>query len=196
MDNTELLEQQLVDNNDDYSETDVVSTEDDTTSEESVDNGSEWKTTDDKTSKNTSNFKKLSKAYRNTQAELNKIKAEKEKYKKMIEKIDGGWFDDVEWNDEIEMRLYFIENPEAKQYKEEITTILEQYPNMNKEDALTLARAKTPKESQDINDFSLSSQVKSGKKSIKDLTEDEAVELDMDTFKQWKALQPKKSVWD
>lgn len=191
MTDKDLLEHQDGNYNDDYNETDDVSTENGVDSEKDTDNGSEWETTDDETSKNTSNFKKLSKAYRKTNSEL-------KKYKKMVEKLqktdNGDEFD--EWNDDLEMRLYFIENPEAKKHKDEVVDILDKYPNMSKEDALTLAKARSPKESDDVNDFDLSSAVRTGKKKIEDLSEEEALKLDMNEYKKWAAKnEDTSSVW-
>lgn len=191
MTDKDLLEHQDGNYNDDYNETDDVSTENGVDSVKDTDNGSEWETTDDETSKNTSNFKKLSKAYRKTNSEL-------KKYKKMVEKLqktdNGDEFD--EWNDDLEMRLYFIENPEAKKHKDEVVDILDKYPNMSKEDALTLAKARSPKESDDVNDFDLSSAVRTGKKKIEDLSEEEALKLDMNEYKKWAAKnEDNSSVW-
>lgn len=191
MTDKDLLEHQDGNYNDDYNETDDVSTEDGVDSEKDTDNGSEWETTDDETSKNTSNFKKLSKAYRKTTSEL-------KKYKKMVEKLqktdNGDEFDEL--NDDLEMRLYFIENPEAKEHKEAVVDILDKYPNMSKEDALTLAKARSPKKSDDVNDFDLSSAVRTGKKKIEDLSEEEALKLDMNEYKKWAAKnEDTSSVW-
>lgn len=188
----ETLVESEVNYNDDYNETDDATTESGINSENNTNNGSEWKTTDDETSKNTSNFKKLSKAYR-------KAVAEAKKYKNMVDAMLKNTSFDKLANDtsELEMRLYFIENPEARKYKEEMQKILNNYPNMSKEDALILAKAKTPKESDDEQDFSLASQVIKGRKKLEDLNEDEALQLDMPLYKKWAEKNNKlTSVWD
>jgi len=66
---------------------------------------------------------------------------------------------------------------------------------MSKEDALTLAKARTPQESEDVEDFSLNSQVVKGKRKLEDLTEDEAVQLDIDLYKKWADKNKPNSVW-
>jgi len=66
---------------------------------------------------------------------------------------------------------------------------------MSKEDALTLAKARAPQESDDEEDFSLNSQVVKGKRKLEDLTEDEAVQLDIDLYKKWADKNKPNSVW-
>ena len=131
---------------------------------------------------NSSNFKKLRKAYRWALAKL-----------KEYESKEKGWDkeppeDEVksESKQELDLRLYFIENPEAKEYKEKITELLEEYPNMSKERALILAKQETPQQSKDKEDFNLnSSNPNAKKKDLKDLSEEEALELPNKQYLDW-----------
>lgn len=58
-----------------------------------------------------------------------------------------------------ELRLFFLENPEAKQYKDKIIELAEQdkYKSLDYDELLDLAKLRTPQPSQDSEDFSLKS---------------------------------------
>lgn len=58
-----------------------------------------------------------------------------------------------------ELRLFFLENPEAKQYKDKIIELSEQdkYKALDYDELLDLAKLRTPQPSQDSEDFSLKS---------------------------------------
>ena len=72
-------------------------------------------------------------------AEQAKIDEKKSKKKEVSEPKAPTISDDARW--------FFIENPEAKQYKEKYMEIQAKYPDMSFDDALDLAKSKTHKES-------------------------------------------------
>ena len=49
--------------------------------------------------------------------------------------------------EEMKLRLFFIENEGARQYKDSFMEVKAKYPNMSFDDALDLAKSKAPKES-------------------------------------------------
>lgn len=130
-------------------------------------------------SKNTSNFKKLNKSYKWAIAKI----------KELEQKIQ-----ETSWAGK-DLRLYFLENPEAKEHKEQLLATLEQYPDMDVEDALLLAKQKTPQPSQDKNDFDLTGKTPSKKKDLSELSEEEALQLDNKTYLEWTMLKQWKSWW-
>lgn len=51
---------------------------------------------------------------------------------------------------DLETRLFFIENEEARPHKDEFLRVREQYPELSFDDALELAKTRTPKESKTV----------------------------------------------
>lgn len=51
---------------------------------------------------------------------------------------------------DLELRLFFIENEEAKKYKEQFLEVKAKYPDLSFDDALDLAKSKAPKESKTV----------------------------------------------
>lgn len=51
---------------------------------------------------------------------------------------------------DLELRLFFIENEEAKKYKDQFLEVKAKYPDLSFDDALDLAKSKTPKESKTV----------------------------------------------
>lgn len=113
--------------------------------------------------KNSSNFKKLNKALKWAMATIKELES------KIEEKSDEPKIDTTE------LRLFLVETPEAKEYKEGILEALNEFPNITLEKAFAYAKANAPK-SQDKEDFSLKTKTSSTKKDIMDLTEEEALE--------------------
>jgi len=151
----------------------------------------------DKETDNTSNFKRLSKAYKWALAK-NKEYEEllKSKWDWIGEK-DKALFDDTD------LRFFFLENWDAVEYKEEMKETLKKYPNMDLKDALALAKQLKPKESETHTDLDLVSEVKSWKKTIWDLSEEEALKLPNTEYLEWVKTQKgwnplwamKSSIW-
>lgn len=51
---------------------------------------------------------------------------------------------------DFDTRLFFVENEEARPYKNEFVKVREQYPTLSFDDALELAKSRTPKESKTV----------------------------------------------
>jgi hypothetical protein len=104
---------------------------------------------DNDADKNTSNFKAMSKALRETRKMLAEAKAEKDALRKALgleakkdEKkpsvnVDAG-----------EMALFMVENPEAKAVKGEILNTMSRFKGMTMEEAFEFVKNTKPKESE------------------------------------------------
>ena len=140
---------------------------------------------------NKSNWKKINKLNKALIAENAKLKAEAEKAKSKPTQFDE--FDDLEEDDIIidknELRFFLIENPEAKEFKNEIENIVNDYPNLSLDDALALAKAKKPKQSTSSDDFNTKSVNTKVRKRLEDLTEEEALKLDSTKYLQYMRLK-------
>lgn len=93
---------------------------------------------------------------------------------------------------DLEARLFFIENPEAKEYKDSISKIREEFGGkITLERALKLAQAEAPKKSESFEDEDFESrgdvQGKS-KKKIEDYTPEEALNLPKDQQAIWRSV--------
>ncbi len=136
-----------------------------------------------------SNFKKLSK--------LNKaLKAENKKLREQAERNNNDDDDDYDFEedeagefDRTEFRFFTIENPEAKDFSEDIEAIVTDNPNMSFEDALLFAKAKRPKTSTSSNDFNTTSANTKVRKKLADLSRDEALKLDNTKYLEWARLK-------
>lgn len=121
--------------------------------------------------KNPSNWKKMSQKLKELEAENKKLK------QTTSSNID-------------ELRLFFLENPEAKQYKDKIIELAGQdkYKSLDYDELLDLAKLRTPQPSQDSEDFSLKSTTWKTKKRLEDLTEEEALKLPNDKYLEWRDI--------
>lgn len=123
--------------------------------------------------KNPSNFKKLSKALKWATATIKELE---DKLASLDEK--------PKQNDTTELRLFLVENPEAKEYKEGIQEALNEFPNISLEKAYAYAKVNTPK-SQDKEDFNLKNRTVEQKKKLEDLSDDEALKLDNKSYLEY-----------
>lgn len=73
-----------------------------------------------------------------------------------------------------ELRLFVLENPEAKEFKDAIAETKAKFPSMSLEEALAFAKATAPKESTSRTDFDVRGKTKP--KDVSSLTEEEAIE--------------------
>ena len=135
-----------------------------------------WDEEETSKKKNTSNFKKLSKAYKGAAAKIKELEAKLKQ---------------TQNNNSEELRFFFLENPEAKEYKEKMLELMseDKYKNLDMEDLLDLAKLRTPKESQDKQDFNFKSNTSKPKKKLEDLNEEEALKLDNKTYLEWTRLK-------
>lgn len=123
-----------------------------------------------------SNFNKLSKALkeeRRQNAELIKRLQSVEDYiTKHTSNIDPKT--NIDNSNETNLRLFLVEVPDAKEYKEEIKQAIIDYPWISLEKAFLVAKAIKPQPSKSKTDFDLSARQKP--KDMKQMTDDEAVE--------------------
>lgn len=183
----ELIEDDADGQHEDEFETDEETTPSD---DESIEDG-EDDTTSAKSKK--SNWKKMSKINKGLRAENAKIRAklaklEAQKANPVDDEDDEDYEDDTPDNsyDATELRFFFIENPEAKEVKNEITEVLDKYPNMSFEDAFALVKAKTPEQSTSSTSFSTRGSNTKVKKTLYQLTEDEALKLSPAQYLEYK----------
>lgn len=127
-----------------------------------------------------------------TKAYIEKLQKEKADALKRIRELEEANLDYSEDEEQpkssdkgLEERLFFIENPDAKEYKDEISELSKKYPNMPIDEAFSFVKAKYPKSS-DSKDFSTRSSTP--KKEVKDMSKEEALqayknkEIDRATF--------------
>jgi len=150
--------------------------EDQDTNEQDDSSDDIWDEEETSNKKNPSNFKRLSKAHKWAIA---KIKELESKLKQT-----------TAWNSE-ELRFFFLENPEAKEYKSKMLELMseDKYKNLDMEDLLDLAKLRTPKESEDKQDFNFKSNTSKPKKRLEDLSDEEAVKLDNKSYLEWTRLK-------
>jgi hypothetical protein len=88
-----------------------------------------------------------SKGYTFLESELEKILLEAEETKRLEKSKKKEVSVPTDKTSDLELRLFFIENEDAKKYKEKFLEVKAKYPDMSFDDALDLAKSKTPKES-------------------------------------------------
>ncbi len=138
-----------------------------TSSESNTDSGKKWKKFD--IWKEYKKLKKENKFLRDTDT---KAEAEAEEESKK-----------PETQDDVKYDIFLIRNPEAEEYKWEMSKILAKYPNMSFEEAFTFTKANFPK-SESSKNFSTKS--KTPKKELVDYTEEEILALkDKSKLLEW-----------
>lgn len=99
--------------------------------------------------KNPSHFKKLAKSLKEARRENERLKAQlAKKDSDDDEDTDSDDTDDEPAPTSLETRLFFIENPEAKNYREEMEELIDENPkrkNLPLSDLLDLAKIRFPK---------------------------------------------------
>lgn len=126
--------------------------------------------------KNKSNWKKM-------KQENKALKAKLAEYESNSDDSESDDEDDSDDTDEpisnkyapIELKVLFLETPDAKEYEAEIRANLKKYPDMEFKDAFTLAKASNPV-SETKRNISFRSSSKS--KDITSLSQEEALKLD------------------
>lgn len=186
MPNEKELDFELVDDTEEVEIEQEEETKEDTTAS---DEESKTDSEEDTTSSKKSNWKRMSKVNKWLKSENASLKqriAELEKGQGKQEDIDDEEdIDDGNSYDELDLRLFLIENSEAKDHKKGIIEALDKYPNMSFDDALDFAKAKTPKQSHSSTDFSSKGTMVKTKKKLSQLTEEEALKLDGATYLKW-----------
>ena len=152
------------------------------------------------TSTKKSNWKKISKINKGLKSENSKLLEKiKELEASKVEDTDDDFddvedFDDEDTDDDFdknEFRWFINDNPEAKDFQEQIRSMLDKYPSMSFEDAFDLVKAKTPRESTSSNDFSTKSSNVKVRKKLADLTDEEALQLPNSKYLEYQRLKGK-----
>jgi len=152
------------------------------------------------TSTKKSNWKKISKINKGLKSENSKLLEKiKELEASKVEDTDDDFddvedFDDEDTDDDFdknEFRWFINDNPEAKDFQEQIRSMLDKYPSMSFEDAFDLVKAKTPRESTSSNDFSTKSSNVKVRKKLADLTDEEALQLPNTKYLEYQRLKGK-----
>jgi len=185
------LDFELIDDSADQEDSTVETNEETTTSEDDSKASSEGNTTSTKSKK--SNWKKMSKAMKQKDQQIADLKAQLASSDSLDDDDDDDYDfdDDTSGFDKTEFRFFTIENPEAKEYRNELESTLGKYPDMSFEDALTLVKAKKPKESSSSTSFSSKSSNVKVRKRLADLTEEEALKLDWKKYLEYNRLKGK-----
>lgn len=185
---SEELDFELIDESADQDESTTETSEETTTSEEDSKSSSEEDTSSTKSKK--SNWKKMSKTIKDLRAENEALKKAKVTKTEDVDDEEEYDFDEEEGGfDKTEFRFFTIENPEAKEHQKQMESLLEKYPNMSFEDALTFVKAQTPQESTSSKDFSSKWSNVKVRKKLADLTEEEALKLPNSKYLEYQKLK-------
>lgn len=142
-------------------------------SSESSEDSDEGQNSDKNANSGKSNFKKLSTALKQERKEKEELKARLSSVESyLLEHSDQSYKPTN--NEETNLRLFIVESPEAKEYKDEIKQALLDYPWISLEKAFLLAKATKPQPSKSKTDFDLRSSSKP--KDFKSMNDEEAVE--------------------
>lgn len=154
-------------------------------------------------SKNQSNFKKLAKKLKQERRERERLQAELTKLKsgsKEEEEEEDFDLDDEDESPDIltgsEARFFFIENPDAKKYREEMEELIDENPrrkNLSLEDLYDLAKARFPKSTtkKTIDISSGRSSSDTSKMDLSKMTAEEIADLPRDVYKALRQKQKK-----
>lgn len=85
-------------------------------------------------------------------------------------------------SDDLEMRLFFIENPEFKEDKEWILEVLKIHPSLTPQEAQILYKANKPKQSEDKKNDFIWGWYKPKPKSLAELSDEDAMKLNPQDF--------------
>lgn len=164
-----------------------------TSSEETLKGGEEDNSLSE--SKNQSNFKRLAKKLKQERKERERLQAEIAKLKsgsnEKEEEEDFDLEDEDESSDILtssEARFFFIENPDAKKYREEMEELIEDNPkrkNLSLEDLYDLAKTRFPKSvSKKTIDISSGKVSDISKMDLSKMTAEEIKELPIEVYKK------------
>ena len=155
----------------------------------------EWEddNTSQQESKNESNFKKLYKSNKEKEKALAEALAEKAELARELKE----WRElnpDIAWeksssksNEALELKVFGLENPEAKEHLSKVKEASNLYW-LPFEKAWTLVKAELPKPSESTSDFDLRSSPNKVKKSMKDVTAEEALKLSPAQQSEWRKM--------
>ena len=171
------------------SDVETIETDVDDTSDDSQDTDSP----EEKAKKNKSNWKKVSEKAKladKLQEELEQAKAELEEWRELNPDTAKSLTEQKRL-DSMESRLFFAENPDAKEHKERLDALVSKSKGaLTRDEAWELIKPSIPKESESKSNFSTKSQPVNTKKDLKDLTPDEAWKLtDKAKYREWAETQ-------
>ncbi len=127
---------------------------------------------------NKSNFKKMSQSLKTKDARIAELEAEAAGKKAPETEIE----DDDEWElsyDKVDLLEFITDNEWANLYKEQMKDLLDEFPGMTFEKALTFAKAQEPEESKSHTMFNAKSSTAPKTKKLSSLTPEEAAEADL-----------------
>lgn len=153
-----MAEQQLAEELEEFEEFEETS-EDEETSEQDSET-LDWEDETQKQKQSVNGFKKLREEIKTLK------KALKEKNDKSEVRLKP--------DQELDARFFFIENPEAKDLKDDIKATIARFPWMSFEEAFTYLKATKPKPSETKKDFSFNTKTKPA--DIMNMSDDEASE--------------------
>lgn len=176
---------ELVDNLDvtNSNESDTNSAEIDV--EEDDDNTSSQK------SKNESNFKALYKSNKEKEkalAEKEALIAQQARELEEWRNLNPDYVKETSVKeDDRDIRLFRLENPEAKEHLDSVKETAREY-NLPLEKAWKIVKAELPKESKSINDFDFKSEPIKVKKTLAEITPEQALKLPKDQLARWQVF--------
>lgn len=145
---------------------------------------------DEQTKKNKSNWKKVSEKAKladKLERELEEAKQALKEWEELNPDIASTKAESKRL-DGMETRLFFAENPDAKEHKERIEEVIAKSKwTLSREDAWELIKPSIPKESESKTNFSTKSPPVNSKKNIMDLDAEEALKLPKDQYNKWAA---------
>lgn len=184
----EDLDFELIEDDDIVEDEVEVKTDEEATPSDKTKEGSGEDTTPAKWKKNKSNWKKAAKKIQALTEENRKLR----EWRWSLDDDDDDDDDGETYVSSTEMRLFVVENPEAKEYKDEIESIIEESKGiLSFERAFTLAKAERPQESQDEDDFKTKWSNVKVKKRLVDLTEEEALRLPNNKYLEYQRKKGK-----
>jgi len=167
------------------SDVETIETDVDDTSDDSQDTSEE-----DKAKKNKSNWKKVSekaKQAERLERELEEARQALKEWEELNPDIASSKAESKRL-DIMETRIFFAENPDAKEHKQRIEEIIAKSKwTLSREDAWELIKPSIPKESESRSNFSTKSPAVNTKKNIMDMDEEEALKLPKDQYNKWAA---------
>lgn len=145
-------------------------------------------------SKPASNFKKLSKALKDTRRQMLEKDANISDLTERLNRLETLLTNENEDMEEqnsntgvdntLNLMEFVMDNPEAKQYKNDIKETLSKFPQMTMEEAYRYVKASQPERSVSKNDYDLRNTQIPKRKRLEDLTEDEAYDSNITTKAQ------------
>lgn len=144
-----------------------------------------------KPGKNKSNWNKMAEGKKAAEKKVADLQAKLdalESWSDESDDSDDDGYDEPSY-EKSDLLEFIIENEDAKEYKEWIIEALDEFPGIDFNKALKLAKINWPEESESYEEFSTKSSQAVRTKKLKDLSREEAVaNLSMEQFETWDNL--------